>query len=131
MSSKSFFPSEFSTKLLYIFLIPAMHVTFPTHLVLIILVDSTNYEAPLYTLPPGSSHFPFLGPYILSSTLNLCSSHYSVKDSNTPCKAITQYVTEFLNYICMISLMYLKTLSAVSCFSRTDWTNWCRSCQCV
>jgi hypothetical protein len=68
-----------------------------------------------------------LGPYILSSTLNLCSSHYSAKDSillskryfmwvwdgNTLCKAPNQNITEFLNYRCTIFLVYLKTLPAM------------------
>jgi len=38
----------------------------------------------------------------------------SVWDSNTPCKAPTQNISEFLNYRCMISLLYLKTLFALS-----------------
>ena len=85
---------------------------------------NTNYEAPIQPFSPACSHFPFLGPYILPSTLNLCSSHYSAKDSvllceygtaiRTPCKAPTQNIIEFLNYRCIIYQMYLKTLFAVS-----------------
>jgi hypothetical protein len=45
-----FFPSEFSTKLLYTFLIPPMHVTFPTHLVLIIFGGQYKlWSSTLYT----------------------------------------------------------------------------------
>jgi len=40
---------------------------------------NTNYKPPLYPFSPAPSHFHFLGPYILPSTLNLCSSHYSAK----------------------------------------------------
>jgi len=48
---------------------------------------NTNYEAPLYPFSPAPSHFPFLGPYIPSSTLNLCSSYYSVKGSIVLCES--------------------------------------------
>jgi hypothetical protein len=35
-------------------------------------------------------------------------------EGNALCTALTQNITEFLNYRCMISLLYLKTLFAVS-----------------
>jgi hypothetical protein len=85
-STCGLFPSGFQAIILYESFISPMHVTYPTHLILLILISLTLpgeicklLSSSLYSLIQPIVTSSFLGPSILlstvfSKTLNLCSS---------------------------------------------------------